>query len=230
MNRISKRKPVPTSPEISRYNESDEYVRRGSYQSIPLADRSFMTEESFTPSWQPHQPPTARNNPSTASQTMPESAISGLSDVGSNHPLQVKVRTAKWGVNWFKKPLVMPIFALAGLGMAIGHHFYFQSLDGHLAPDDGVYSQQVAKQVGNAFVVLALACFRASIVIAYNQYIWTIFRRNSLKVSTIDNLFSLPSRLLSFFSWQLLSKAPLAVVLGAVPWYVQRMLPQIVHD
>jgi hypothetical protein len=148
-----------------------------------------------------------------------ESAISGLSTARNNHPFQTGSKTAKWGISWFKKPLIMPIFPLIGLGIAIGHHFYFQYLDGRLAPDNGVYSQQVVKQVGNAFVFLALACFRASIVIAYNQYIWTIFRRNSLKVSTIDNLFSLPSRLLSFLSWQLVSKAPLAVFLGAVPWY-----------
>jgi hypothetical protein len=154
-----------------------------------------------------------------------ESAISGLSGIGSSHHFQISAKTAKWGVSWFRKPLAMPIFALAGLGIAIGHHFYFQYLDRRQAPDDGVYSQQVVKQIGNAFVFLALACFRASIVIAYNQYIWTIFRRKSLKISTIDNLFSLPSRLLSFMSWQVLSKAPLAVVLGAVPWYVKRMLP-----
>jgi hypothetical protein len=49
----------------------------------------------------------------------------------------------------------MPLFALVGLGIAIGHHFHFQHLDGDLAPDDGVSSQQIVKQVGNAFVCLA---------------------------------------------------------------------------
>ena len=114
----------------------------------------------------------------------------------------------------------MPLFTLVGLGIAVGHHFYFQYLDGRLAPNHGISSQQVVKQVGNAFVFLALACFRASIVIAYYQYIWTIFKRKALKISSIDKVFSLPSRLLSFFSFQLIGEAPFALVLGAVPWYL----------
>ena len=219
MDRISERNIEPTSPDIGHHEEGDGYLRHGSYQAVPLADRHLMTDESSTstPSSLPHDPSARKDAPLTASRMVPGSAIPAFD---SNHPFQSNAKTAKWGVNWFKKPLAMPVFALAGVGIAIGHHFYFQGLDGHLAPDSGVSSQQIVKQVGNAFVFLALACFRASILIAYNQYIWSIFRRNSLKLSTIDNLFSLPSRLLSFCSIQLLRKAPLAVILGAVPWYV----------
>jgi hypothetical protein len=215
MNRIAKRKPVPTSPEIDQYDENDGYVRRGPYQSVPLADRQFLTEESITPSWQPHS---IAGGGSTAFNTSRTVVDPGLSVSRSNHPWQPGSGTAKWGISWLNEPLIMSLFALIGLGIAVGHHFYFQHLDGHLAPDDGVSSQQVVKQVGNAFVFLALACFRASIAMAYSQYIWTIFRRNALKISSIDKVFSLPSRLLSFFSLQLVRDAPFALVLGAVPW------------
>ncbi|KAE9368373.1 hypothetical protein N431DRAFT_470085 [Stipitochalara longipes BDJ] len=112
----------------------------------------------------------------------------------------------------------MSLFTLLGLLIAIAHNFYFQHLDGQLALDNGLSSQQIVKQAGNAFVFLTLACFRAAIMIAYNQYIWTIFRRKALKVSSVDKVFSLPSKLLSFCSLQLLKEAPFALILGAVPW------------
>lgn len=211
MDRISKRKPVPRSPEDhDQYIENLEYVRHGPYQSVPLADRHGLTEESIGSSWQPHNP--ASSKP-TAFNTVRAVSKSDLSAPGSSP------RIAKWGIRWHKEPLAMPLFALAGLAIAVGHHFYFQHLDGDLAPDDGVSSQQVVKQVGNAFVFLALACFRASIVIAYNQYIRTIFRRRLLKVSSVDKVFSLPSSLPSFLSFQLLREGPFAPVLGAIPWY-----------
>lgn len=210
---MPRRKPVPTSPEV------DSSMRPVSMSNTRInlfpPQIDVTTELPLTPPWQQRNPTVGKNTPIDATRMVPDYSPPGSVN---NYLLQTDLRTAKWGIHWLKEPLAMPLFALVGLGLAIGHHFYFSYLDGNLVPGAGVSSQQIVKQVGNAFVFLALACFRASIVIAYNQYIWTIFRRNSLKVSIIDKVFSLPSRLLSFFSFQLLGQAPLALVLGAVPW------------
>ena len=91
-----------------------------------------------------------------------------------------------------------------------------------MAADEGALSQQIVKQIGNAFVFLVLALLKAAILVAYNQYIWAIFRRRSLKIAVIDKAFSLPSSLASFFSFELLGEAKLALIIGAFSWYVKQ--------
>jgi hypothetical protein len=39
---------------------------------------------------------------------------------------------AKWGVHW-KNPVLMLTFYAASFGIAVGHHFFYHSLDGKRA-------------------------------------------------------------------------------------------------
>jgi hypothetical protein len=52
-----------------------------------------------------------------------------------------------------------------------------------------------------------------------NQYIWTIFRSKSFKLRVIDKIFSLPFKISSFLSFQLLGDVKLALLMGAFSWY-----------
>lgn len=70
------------------------------------------------------------------------------------------------------------------------------------------------KQIGNVFVFLVLPFLKAAIDKPFNQYIWTVFQRNSLAISALDKLFSLPFKIALFCSLRLLGEAKIAAVLG----------------
>jgi len=82
----------------------------------------------------------------------------------------------------------MPLCTLCGIAQALWHHFFlfFSYLNGRQVSDESMLLQRVVKQIGNAFVFLVLAVLKAAILVAYNQYIWTIFRRRSPTVAVID--------------------------------------------
>jgi len=128
----------------------------------------------------------------------------------------------KWGVEWRKHPTFMITYALLGLGFALGHHFYYSHLCHKIA--GSVHRQQWAHAFGNILAVLVVVLLRQANRVAYEQFIWNLVRQNSFKLGTLDKFFSLTSNLTGFFSWEILTNAPLAVYLGFVCWYVSSFL------
>ncbi|KAL3419653.1 hypothetical protein PVAG01_08151 [Phlyctema vagabunda] len=126
-------------------------------------------------------------------------------------------RAAAWGINWLHEPVQMILLFIAGVLLAVGHHLFYADLDGQ-AVSTATFSQSSVKQVGQAFVFLTLWCIKGSITEAYNQYIWTIFRRRFLALNVIDRLIALPTKASSFLSLRLFSDAYFAALLAVVAW------------
>src|SRR5947208_452193 len=78
----------------------------------------------------------------TYSYRTPESGVS--SSLLNETPTSGK--TAKWGINWFRQPLQLPLFTLCGILLAVGHHILYWKLDGHTVSNDNKLSQQAVKQ------------------------------------------------------------------------------------
>ena len=124
-------------------------------------------------------------------------------------------RYVEWGIFW-KTPLLIVFWALVGISWAIGHHFYYQSLDGTRAGSSARQSWPV--RFGTAFAFLVVASLRAACDTAYQQYIWTLFKRKALSLDTLDRLFSVLSDPTAFMSWEFLTHAKIAFLIAIVCW------------
>jgi hypothetical protein len=93
----------------------------------------------------------------------------------------------RWGIAW-KPPSLMIGFAFLGFLSAIGHHLYYRALDGHAVGSPT--RQQWAFRFGTAFSFLVIALLKAANNAAYSQYVWTLVRKRSFSIATLDKLFS----------------------------------------
>jgi hypothetical protein len=111
---------------------------------------------------------------------------------------------------------------ITGIGVALGHHFYYQHLDGkEISTDEskGHYdSQQWQLRYGNAFAFTTKTRLAASISVAYQQHIWTTMRKKSIAVSGLDATFSATKDLSSLLNKAFLFNVKLGVALAALTW------------
>ena len=123
---------------------------------------------------------------------------------------------------FWRLPTIMLLCLVCGCVAAVGHHFYFRSLDGTTVKS--TTTQQWAIRIGTAFAIFTQTCFKATAVIACVQYGWKIMRGKVLTVKAIDKLFDLAFDPFSLFSIELLSKSVTLVVLAVFLWYVGSLL------
>jgi hypothetical protein len=108
---------------------------------------------------------------------------------------------------------------LAGLAFSIGHHYFYQSLDGQ-AISNTTFDQQINIAIGTAFAFLVKASLAIAVGSAYVQYLWHTLRRERLKVDHIDSLASLLTSAIDFFNLGALrGHAPLAM-LALLAWLI----------
>jgi len=105
----------------------------------------------------------------------------------------------------------MLAFAFGGIALAIGHHFYYLSLDGTLTGSST--RQQWATRFGTAMSFLVIALVKTANDAAYTQYIWTLVRRKSFSIGTLDKLFALTSDPLAFFGSAMMRVLKIALFL-----------------
>jgi hypothetical protein len=137
--------------------------------------------------------------------------------------LQTRPRQAKWGVNW-RAPSKMLGLLVSGVGLALGHYFYFKSLDGTLViPPKGRYDlddQEWHARFGTALAFLVKTCFAAAVAIAYKQVAWLNMRLKPHSVSGLDSIFFGTTDILAYLSLDFVLDAKVAALIAGVTWYV----------
>jgi hypothetical protein len=132
-------------------------------------------------------------------------------------------KRAVWGINW-KAPIKMVGLLIIGVGVALGHHFYYQSLSGkHVTTRDlnwNLQSQQWQLRYGTAFAFFAKTCLAASISVAYQQHIWITMKRKSISISGINATFGAINDLFSFLNPSFLLNVKVGALLAALTWLV----------
>ena len=130
----------------------------------------------------------------------------------------------KWGIHWLVPAQMLSLF-VAGIGLAIGHHYYYHSLAGtEVMPATRIVSQwDIGRQewkirFGTAFAFLAKTCLATAIAIAYTQHVWASCRRKAYSVSGLDALFSATSDVFAFASFELTLRAKVGALLAALVW------------
>lgn len=116
-------------------------------------------------------------------------------------------------------------FLLAGLLIAIGHHLFYQQLDGRPVGSSSwiVAGRMLSSQQRTAFfatgaIFLSKMFFGMCIAKAFDQQLWFTAHRKLIKVGTLEALFSVLNAPSAFFNLEMLSKAKTATFLALILW------------
>jgi len=113
-----------------------------------------------------------------------------------------------WRDDW-----VMYSCFVFGVACAIGHHSFYNSLNGKEATD-----QILMHRYGTLLAFGARAGLSAAVGAAYHQRVWATVRKRIITLGSLDSLFSLTEDVLAFFSWELMKAAKLAMLLAFFVW------------
>jgi hypothetical protein len=122
----------------------------------------------------------------------------------------------------------MLLALFAGIALALGHHLFYQRLDGALVPAGSydlavrtVSRQQFNTGVGTAFAFLVKAALTIAVSIAYVQVFWRAAQvaDKHPTLAELDTLSTL-SNLLGLFTTRAWYRKPLLLFLALTYWYV----------
>lgn len=118
------------------------------------------------------------------------------------------------------------LFSLLTLGLilAVGHHVVFEHLDGKPVSS---FSQIWINRVSNGVALVVKMCWTLAVGLAFPHTLWYSFRRNYIKIRSVDKLFDLRSDILGFLSLDCFRGAPVAMGLATITWLLPA-LPVIV--
>ncbi|KAK4225313.1 hypothetical protein QBC38DRAFT_501448 [Podospora fimiseda] len=118
----------------------------------------------------------------------------------------------QWSVHWYL-PFMMTLLYISGVCFAIGHHLYYQSMEG-----ENVDKSEWPIRFGIALAFLTQRCFVGATQGAYKQYTWCTLQKTSLRISTIDALFVGSTNPIGTLNLEFLKKATSQFLLAAACW------------
>ncbi|KAE8857471.1 hypothetical protein PTNB29_08538 [Pyrenophora teres f. teres] len=140
---------------------------------------------------------------------------SALLPAEQNQPKPAGSDTARSYDRWHvsvRVPLGIVLFMLFGIAFALGHHLYYNALDGEPVIEG---TQEWAIRIGTGLAFLAKACLIASAAISYQQQYWRVLRSRPMSIGSIDDIMSLLANPACFCNWEVWRKAwcmPLAAI------------------
>jgi hypothetical protein len=137
------------------------------------------------------------------------------SQPGESSQIHSHAFVQRWRSSW-QAPVTMIGFLLLGGAMAVGHHFFYRSLNNKTTPDN--FSQQLNTAYGTAFAFAAKAFMIAAVVCAYTQYIWSDFSKKLIRISTIDSTFTATSSIMSLLDPRFIRTCKTSAVIAALVW------------
>ncbi|KAL3478958.1 hypothetical protein BJX99DRAFT_93954 [Aspergillus californicus] len=121
------------------------------------------------------------------------------------------------GIHW-RMPTAMCSCWLLGIGLAIGHHFYYASLDGTLV---GSQSQQEwSSRIGTGLAFLTKTFLTTAVGIACVQNLWWILRLKAVRLSTLDSMWDIRGSIFNFFDPHIWLRGPNVAILGLISWCI----------
>ncbi|KAH6669412.1 hypothetical protein B0J14DRAFT_598601 [Halenospora varia] len=116
--------------------------------------------------------------------------------------------TSKWGIGW-RTPTLMILCYILALLFAIAHLMLFRTIDGReadgpqrIAPQE--YVTTASNILSNAFGI----ALRSGLAIAFCQHLWHLLRVQTMKVSTIEDLFSVRTNPFVLLKWAAIRATP----------------------
>lgn len=118
-------------------------------------------------------------------------------------------------LHW-RAPTMMVGYLLVGIGFALGHHLYWNSLEGTVVPSET--DQEWSKRLGIVAAFIAQSTLTLAVGVAYTQRVWLSVKRRPMTLSSLDKVFSLQEDVFAFLSWEVLRKVKFLCLLGLVAW------------
>jgi uncharacterized membrane protein len=126
-------------------------------------------------------------------------------------------------------PLTMLMALISGLFIAIGHHLFYEGLDGQAVPSQGwkaygieFTSQQVNIAGGTALAFLVKLTLVIAVSTSYTQAVWNTARactkERGMSITQLDAAFSVLSNVVALKEVRLWSRYPLLLLLAIVAW------------
>lgn len=198
---------VQRTPLIAGARNPSELESTSCDQDLPDETSSMIhSQRPVSPLFAVH--PSTGSPFNRASSGFPSSILEGSSQ-------EKKPKYVKWGLHW-QQPSYVLFCTFSGIALALGHHFYYRSLDGTIA--GSARRQQWAITFGTTFAFLVVHLLAAATVIAHSQYIWSMVRRRGYTLETLDNLFTMTSDPRAFFNLEILKHGQIAVLLALISW------------
>ena len=144
-----------------------------------------------------------------------DSASSSDAFVQTETPSRSRAPRSSPGL-WWPSAFMIALTAL-GIGIALAHHFSYQSLDNEPITN---FPQMWATNLGILAALLVRICFTFAIGLAFQEVLWYSLRKRLTKIGSIGKLFSVESNFLGFLSIDAFKTAPLALLIAAVVWLV----------
>jgi len=120
---------------------------------------------------------------------------------------------AQWHIYWTTPALVIFLF-LAGFTAAVGHHLFYNHLNGQPAVE-----QLKMVRYGTALAFFVKSTFVGTAVMCNRQRIWYTFRRKAMTIKGIDGLFSATEDPTQFFmNWEMVRNGKLATFMAVCAW------------
>lgn len=173
--------------------------------------------------------PCQRPSPSSYNTSSSNCPYKPVSDVSS--PCQDKKRknTNVFGqssIRFILFTIVGPL--LLAVLLIIGHHFYYDSLDGEPDQADDSFSrsnvknyfqsQTGAQAAGNAFAFAIKACLTSAIGTAFIQLTWRLVKDQACTVSALDAMWNSQTDPLAFANLGFWKAATVLVAVPLVAW------------
>jgi hypothetical protein len=122
---------------------------------------------------------------------------------------------AEWHIHWTTPAIIGSLF-VAGVAAAVGHHFFYTSLNGQSAED-----QLKMIRWGTALAFFVKSTLVGCCIMCNRQRIWRTFRRKAMTINGIDGLFSATEDPTQFFlNGEMWRNGKLATVMALCCWYV----------
>ncbi|KAF6832308.1 hypothetical protein CPLU01_06272 [Colletotrichum plurivorum] len=107
----------------------------------------------------------------------------------------------------------MYFFLFAGIAFALGHHFFYLSLDNTEA------NNQIKKlRYGTALAFLSKASLASAVILAFRQRVWMTVRRKVLTLAAVDSLFAAAEDMSAIFNFEVFKQARVAMILALYVW------------
>ena len=119
------------------------------------------------------------------------------------------------GAHWLL-PGLMVGGLLLGLLLALAHHLFYQSLNGHIVGSDEQQQWNVRIGTGLSFVVKT--CFTAAAGIAYTQLLWHQLKSHPVTIDGADALFGVISNAWDFRHLEVYKHGLLLPVIALIAW------------
>lgn len=139
---------------------------------------------------------------------------------GLKTPVQPEL--ARWGIHW-RTPSTMAILFLCGIIFALGHHFYYNSLDGEF--NTGRDSQEWAIRIGTALAFLARASLDSAAAMAYMQYSWLRLRKRPTTIGGVDSILGALTDFSALVDMNKFRQSKMSSLLAILVWYVNLHRP-----